>query len=70
MGHDRQYAPATLSNLDFILDVLRDAVPLTGVILEIASGSGEHVVHFSKNFPALVFQPSGPDPDALPRIGA
>jgi SAM-dependent methyltransferase len=65
MSDDRQYAPATLRNRVFILDVLRNVLPLTGVILEIASGSGEHIVHFAKYFPALVFQPSDPDPDAL-----
>ena len=70
MDDDRQYAPATLRNRDFILDVLRDVLPTTGVILEIASGSGEHVVHFARNFPALVFQPSDPDPDALSSIAA
>jgi tRNA G46 methylase TrmB len=37
---------------------------MTGVILEIASGSGEHVVHFAKNLPSPVFQPSDPDADA------
>jgi hypothetical protein len=37
MGHDRRYAPATLRNRDFILDVL----PTTGIILEVACGSGE-----------------------------
>jgi hypothetical protein len=47
----RQYASATLRNRDFILDILRDILPMTGVILKIASGSGEHVVHFSRNFP-------------------
>jgi tRNA G46 methylase TrmB len=52
---DRQYAPAILRNRDFILDVLRDVLPMKGVILEIASGSGEHVIHFARNFPALVF---------------
>jgi hypothetical protein len=36
-----------LRNRDVILDVLRDALPMTGVILEIASSSGEHVVHFA-----------------------
>lgn len=65
MSDDRQYAPATLRNRDFILDVLRDVLPMTGVILEIASGSGEHIVHFARSFPALVFQPSDPEPDAL-----
>ena len=70
MVDDRQYAPATLRNRDFILDVLRDVLPRTGVILEIASGSGEHIVHFARHFPALVFQPSDPEPDALLSIAA
>ncbi len=66
----RQYAPATVRNRDFILDVLRDVLPTTGIILEIASGSGEHVVHFARNFPSLAFQPSDPEPDALRSIAA
>jgi hypothetical protein len=70
MSELRQYAPATLRNRDFILDVLRDVLPMTGVILEIASGSGEHIVHFAKNLPSLVFQPSDPDPDARLSIAA
>ena len=41
MTDHRQYAPATLRTCDFILDVLRDVLPMTGVILEIASGSGD-----------------------------
>jgi tRNA G46 methylase TrmB len=65
MSDERQYAPATLRNRDFILDILRDVLPMRGVILEIASGSGQHIVHFARNFPALVFQPSDPQPDAL-----
>jgi hypothetical protein len=48
MTDHRQYAPATVRNRNFILDVL----PTTGVVLEIASeGSGERVVHFARNFP-------------------
>src|SRR4029077_9844047 len=70
MSDDRQYAPATVRNRDFILDVLRDVLPTTGVILEIASGSGEHIVHFAQKFPALVFQPSDPEPDALLSVAA
>jgi hypothetical protein len=70
MGDDRQYAPATLRNRDFILDVLRDVLPMTGVILEIASGSGEHIVYFARNFSALVFQPSDPDPGARLSVAA
>jgi hypothetical protein len=70
MSDDRQYAPATLRNRDFILDVLRNVLPMTGVILEIASGSGEHIVHFASSFPAFVFQPSDPKPDARQSVAA
>jgi hypothetical protein len=70
MNDSRQYAPATLRNRDFILGILRDVLPTKGVILEIASGSGEHVVHFARNFPSLVFQPSDREPDALQSVAA
>ncbi len=70
MIEPRQYAPATLRNRDFILGVLRDVLPTKGVILEIASGSGEHVVDFARNIPSLVFQPSDREPDALQSVAA
>jgi hypothetical protein len=70
MSDERQYAPATLRNRDFIVGVLRDVLPMSGVILEIASGSGEHIVHFARNFPTLVFQPSDPEPDACRSVAA
>jgi SAM-dependent methyltransferase len=70
MSDHRQYAPATLRNRDFILDVLREVLPTKGDILEIASGSGEHVVHFAKSLLSLDFQPSDPDPNALQSVVA
>ena len=66
----RQYAPATLRNRDLILGILRDVLPTKGVILEIASGSGEHVVHFARSFPDLVFQPSDREPKSLESVAA
>lgn len=62
--------PATLRNRDAILDVLRGVLPESGVVLEVASGSGEHVVHFARAFPGLTFQPSDPDDAALQSITA
>jgi hypothetical protein len=53
MTDDHQYAPATVRNRDCILDVLRDVLPTTGMILEVASGWGEHVIHFARNLPSL-----------------
>ncbi|HEY3640959.1 MAG TPA: DUF938 domain-containing protein, partial [Xanthobacteraceae bacterium] len=70
MRDHRQHAPATLRNRDSILDVLRSVLPMKGVVLEIGSGTGEHVVHFAQNLAGLIFQPSDPDPDALLSVSA
>jgi SAM-dependent methyltransferase len=64
----RQSAPAALRNRDPILDVLRKVLPREGRVLEIASGSGEHVVHFARHLPGLTFQPSDPSADTLRSI--
>jgi SAM-dependent methyltransferase len=65
MDDARRYAPATQRNRDAILAVLKRHLPARGLVLELASGSGEHVVHFAAALPDLVFQPS--DPDAASR---
>ena len=66
----RQSAPAVARNRDSILTLLRGLLPREGLVLEIASGTGEHVVHFAKNLPGLTFQPSDPDPFARESIAA
>src|SRR5262245_45503911 len=57
----RLYAPATTRNRGPILDVLRPHLPAQGLVLEVATGSGEHIVHFAQALPDLTFQPSDPD---------
>jgi SAM-dependent methyltransferase len=57
-----QSAPAAERNKDAILAVLERVLPQTGVVLEIASGTGQHVVHFASAMPGLTWQPSEPDP--------
>ena len=67
----RRYAPAAARNRDPIRDVLRRWLPDRGLVLEIASGTGEHVVHFAQSCaPSLVFQPTDLDPDARTSIDA
>ncbi|MCF8707519.1 DUF938 domain-containing protein [Rhizorhapis sp. SPR117] len=69
-GAEKRHAPAALRNRDAIAAVLRDILPERGLVLELASGSGEHIVHFAGLFPALEWQPSDPDAAALSSIAA
>lgn len=66
----RRRAPAAARNRDPILAVLESALPPSGLVLEIASGTGEHAVHFARALPALDWQPSDPDADARASIAA
>lgn len=66
----RLRAPSAQRNRDAILAVLSDMLPPSGLVLEIASGSGEHAVHFASALPGLTFQPSDPSPDAVTSIAA
>ena len=66
----RKHAPATLRNRMAIADVLRAVLPRSGIVLEVASGSGEHAAYFAGEFPALDWQPSDPDPSARALIAA
>ena len=38
-------------------------------MLEVASGTGEHIMYFASQFPGLVWQPSDVSPEALRSIG-
>jgi SAM-dependent methyltransferase len=64
----RREAPAAARNRDPILEVLRQHLPKKGLVLEFASGTGEHVVHFAAALPALTFQPSDPNESARASI--
>jgi SAM-dependent methyltransferase len=61
-------APAALRNREPIADVLEDWLPSSGLVLEIASGTGEHIAFFAGRFPRLDWQPSDVHPDALSSI--
>ena len=69
-GPQRRVAPHVARNAGPITEVLRGVLPPAGLVLEVASGTGEHALHFARAFPALTFQPTDPDPLALSSIEA
>ncbi|MET0366397.1 MAG: DUF938 domain-containing protein [Sphingobium sp.] len=69
-GDARRHAPATERNREAIAAVLRQELPGSGTVLEVASGTGEHAVHFAGLFRTLTWQPSDADPMARASIAA
>jgi SAM-dependent methyltransferase len=66
----RQHAPSAERNREPILAVLKRVLPATGTVLEIASGTGQHAIHFAAALPHLVWQPSDVDDEARASIAA
>lgn len=60
----KRHAPAVARNRDAITQVLLRHSPPDGLILEVASGTGEHIVHFAAAMPTAQWQPSDTDPEA------
>ncbi|MDB5722977.1 MAG: hypothetical protein JWP15_3595 [Alphaproteobacteria bacterium] len=69
-GDGRLFAPATERNREPIASVLRQLLPASGMVLEVASGTGEHVVHFARLFPDLIWQPTDTEEGGLDSIRA
>ena len=64
------HSTAAERNAPFIADALEKVFPERGLVLEIASGTGQHVTAFAAAFPHLDFQPSDPNEGAREAIAA
>jgi len=67
---DVLYSAPADRNREPILQVLQRWLPKNGTVLEIASGTGQHIEHFARALPDLRWQPSDPDPRQRASIGA
>jgi hypothetical protein len=67
---DGFHSPSAERNKGPILKVLKRMLPKAGLVLEIASGTGEHVVHFARALKGLIWQPSEADADCRRSISA
>jgi SAM-dependent methyltransferase len=65
-----QCGSAAERNKGPILEVLRRVLPEEGLILEIASGTGQHVLHFAAALPEVTWQPTDADPEMRKLISA
>ena len=61
MANELLTSAAAERNKDPILTVLETVLPATGSVLEIASGTGQHVCYFAAGLPAIRWQPTEPD---------
>ena len=66
----RRIHPAGERNAPAILDVLKRVFPTRGLVLEIASGTGQHAAFFVQHLEELSWQPTDHDADALGSIEA
>ena len=70
LADGRLSAPSALRNVAPITGVLAQVAPGHGAALEIASGTGQHVVAFARALPGLTWQPSDIAPERLASIDA
>ena len=47
----QQFSPSVARNRGPILDVLKRVLPQKGLVFEVASGTGEHAIHFARHLP-------------------
>ena len=63
-------SPAAERNKQPIAAVLARVLPATGLVVEVASGTGQHAEHFARAFPGLSWQPTEADAELIDALAA
>lgn len=66
----RRHAPSAARNAAPILELLREVMPASGLLLELASGTGQHAAEFAAALPGLTWQPTDINPENMASIRA
>jgi SAM-dependent methyltransferase len=66
----KRVAAAADRNKEAIAEVLAEVLPRSGLVVEVASGTGQHAAHFAARFPAVTWQPTDLSPEARASIEA
>jgi len=66
----RLYFPHVARNREPILEVLRRVLPRDGLVLEVASGGGEHAAYFAGNLLGVRWQPTDANSEMFESIAA
>ncbi len=70
MSDGRLHAPSAARNQEPIAEVLAQILPERGDVLELASGTGQHICAFAARWPDLTWQPSDVEDERLNSIRA
>ena len=70
MGDGRIVSPSAERNKGPIAEILMRYLPAQGEVLEVSSGTGQHVLHFAQAMPHIRWQPTERDADARKSIAS
>jgi SAM-dependent methyltransferase len=65
----RLVSPSAERNKEPVAAILRQVLPAQGLVLEVSSGTGQHVVYFAAQMPQLDWQPTEYDEESFVSIG-
>ncbi len=70
LADGRLVSPSAERNKGPIAEILMRVLPAQGEVLEVSSGTGQHVLHFAQAMPHIRWQPTERDPDSLKSIAS